>query len=814
MKKRKLNLLIDIAIVCLCVCAIAIGVYSAKNANLNVSGSVGFNAHNCDVDVTAKIYGDSAESDSATANASEFGVPRTANHARVVDTKYVRGDDSQKIDIGQFYFCDMTDNDTISPIYIVLDLTNQSLFNIDCNVDASVTVNNTKVDYIKITKSPEITLKDKNATNNDNKGSLTITLELDQTTSIDTANSPNLKITLNMYKEVPKADLSTSWNGTGIGGLFNSSGYTLESDTQPTVLMKTNIERIKFTRDEPDSSYKKATGLNFGKTSTDAGTINLYAKASDTDSTLYDVVVYSESKIYPANCSSLFSEWTKLKTAIFDNFYTNNVNNMGYMFEYCSALNELDLSNFNTENVTIMSYMFNSCSKLINLDISNFNTQKVVNMTRMFHYCSSLVNLDISNWNVENVTSICDDYNNYGFLSECTSLKSVKLPAFNRVTNYYSLFSNCKNLKEIDLALLDTSNVTNMTCMFYDCSSLISLDLSHFNTSEVTNMSNMFYNCQSLISIDLSHFDTSKVTDMQSMFYNCKTLSTIDVSGFDTSQVTSMRCMFQSCGNVISLDLSSFKTQNLTEIHSNGGSSDSDGDINWRSLFSGCNKLEYVNLSNWTNDKLEDMSGLFSNLQNLKRINLTNFRTPVATNMSSMFESCKSLEEIDLSSFDTSNVIKMNDMFIHCESLTYLDLTNFNTNNVQRLVSFLSYCINLKTIDLSSFNTEKVTSMNSMFLACKSLTILDLSNFKTSNVLRMSSMFQGCSSLVTIYVGSSWDINNVTDTNLMFRDCYKLVGGNGTVYDSSKTDKTYACIDGSSDADGNVLKGYLTLKTA
>ncbi|MCI7003303.1 MAG: hypothetical protein MR904_03055 [Clostridia bacterium] len=337
MKKRKLNLLIDIAIVCLCVCAIAIGVYSAKNANLNVSGSVGFNAHNYDVDVTAKIYGDSAESDSATANASEFGVPRTANHARVVGTKNVRGDDSQKIDIGQFYFCDMTDNDTISPIYIVLDLTNQSLFNIDCNVDASVTVNNTKVDYIKVTKSPEITLKDKNATNNDNKGSLTITLKLDQTTSIDPANAPNLKITLNMYKEVPKAPLESTWKNTTTGTIFNTSGYDFNVDgtTSNVVLTKDKISNISFLRDLPAdiSSYTPAkANPTIEKLDNSASPIKVYAKANADDPTLYDIVVYGESKIYPVNCNSMFKTWGKLKAIKFDNFYTNNVTDMRVMF--------------------------------------------------------------------------------------------------------------------------------------------------------------------------------------------------------------------------------------------------------------------------------------------------------------------------------------------------------------------------------------------------------------------------------------------------------------------------------------------------
>ena len=63
MKKKKFNLLLNIATLCLCVAAIAFGVYSAKNASLNVTGTIGFTAHNCDVDISGYIYGHSTTLD-------------------------------------------------------------------------------------------------------------------------------------------------------------------------------------------------------------------------------------------------------------------------------------------------------------------------------------------------------------------------------------------------------------------------------------------------------------------------------------------------------------------------------------------------------------------------------------------------------------------------------------------------------------------------------------------------------------------------------------------------------------------------------
>ena len=110
MKKKKLTLFANIAVLILCLCAIVVGVYSAKNANLNVSGTVGFNAHNCDVDVTVYIYGDSAVEDTNTAEASELGVVRSSSSKKQLGTAQVKGDTNKTISLGNFYFCDMTEN--------------------------------------------------------------------------------------------------------------------------------------------------------------------------------------------------------------------------------------------------------------------------------------------------------------------------------------------------------------------------------------------------------------------------------------------------------------------------------------------------------------------------------------------------------------------------------------------------------------------------------------------------------------------------------------------------------------------------------
>ena len=66
-------------------------------------------------------------------------------------------------------------------------------------------------------------------------------------------------------------------------------------------------------------------------------------------------------------------------------------------------------------------------------------------------------------------------------------------------------------------------------------------------------------------------------------------------------------------------------------------------------------------------------------------------------------------------------------------------------------------------------------------------------------------MFNGCSSLQTIYVGDGWDMSSLQWDGAMFTGCRSLVGGAGTVFNSTKTNGEYARLDGGADT-----PGYLT----
>ena len=108
-------------------------------------------------------------------------------------------------------------------------------------------------------------------------------------------------------------------------------------------------------------------------------------------------------------------------------------------------------------------------------------------------------------------------------------------------------------------------------------------------------------------------------------------------------------------------------------------------------------------------------------------------------------------------------------------------------------------------VGLENLNTSEVISMYAMFRDCFLLTSLDLSSWDTSNVEDMGDMFSNCANLKTIYVGDKWDTDAVYDSSYMFEECTSLVGGAGTVFDSSHIDQKYARVDGGPDN-----PGYLT----
>ena len=371
--------------------------------------------------------------------------------------------------------------------------------------------------------------------------------------------------------------------------------------------------------------------------------------------------------------------------------------------------------------------------------------------------------------------SFAKDMGVVGYLDGTTYKVSTRrtgyMPEANADSSY--MFSETF-LEYIDCSNLLTLNVTKMNHMFYNSSLLTEINFSNFNTSKVISMESMFQACNNLSKIDLSNFNTSSVTSMKRMFLECFSLEKLNLSNFDTSSVTSMYSMFADCLNITEIVISNFNTSSVTNMYS---------------MFRNCKMLNSLDLSSFNTSSVTTMERMFHECRKLYSLDLSNFDTAKVTNMFGMFNGCVSLFTLDLSNFDTSNVTRMDNMFKYCESLESLDLSNFDTSNVTLMNSMFQFCICLLELKLDNFDTSNVTNMYGMFAQNYLLQSLDLSSFDTGKVTEMYGMFCEDSKLEKIYVGSGWDVSNVSSSDDMFYGTTSLPN-----YDSDYIDVTNAYV--------------------
>ena len=208
MKKRKFNILLNIAVLCMCVCAIAIGVYSAKTASLNVNGTVGFTAHNCNADIVIKTNGDSINASNeraldgttvrTTAEVLQSAVKTGSDIGTYANKVEIRGADLT-LALKPFYFGDLTDDGSVNNITLSFEITNQSDFSISANVsavscDGVAFYNSDGTTAFSSDVAEVIDISTKGATS-------TLTLVLKYTATGDITLADNFTISINLQRE-------------------------------------------------------------------------------------------------------------------------------------------------------------------------------------------------------------------------------------------------------------------------------------------------------------------------------------------------------------------------------------------------------------------------------------------------------------------------------------------------------------------------------------------------------------------------------------------------------------------------------------
>ena len=174
-----------------------------------------------------------------------------------------------------------------------------------------------------------------------------------------------------------------------------------------------------------------------------------------------------------------------------------NIDNMGYMFNGCSDIKEIDLSNFNTSEATDMRCMFADCKSITSLNLSNFDTSKVTVMFNMFSNCESLTSLDLSSLNTSLIKSMQD------------------------------VFKNCKSLSSLDLSSFNTINLKALAFTFSGCINLEYINFSSFIVDSLGWRDNMYQNVPKNIVICVNEQNGAKLID----------------------KLTDLNCIVEDCSN-------------------------------------------------------------------------------------------------------------------------------------------------------------------------------------------------------------------------------------------------------------------------
>ena len=467
------------------------------------------------------------------------------------------------------------------------------------------------------------------------------------------------------------------------------------------------------------------------------------------------------------------------------------------MFAESHAL-EISIPEFNLPEVTDLSHMFEKALvRKISLP-SEVHTGKLENVYRMFYLASYLESISPINLDTHNVTSMEDMFR--GVSSSRTGLLEITLgPQFT------------------------LTNTAKANAMFYD-SRPKKISFSSFNAPELVNMEYMFAS-SAVQEIDLSNnIYTPKLNNITKLFSNDVYLSKISEINFNTENITSMREIFFQAGAErkeaefnFGPQFSFNKTTETYRMFGEAGAKkikfanfNAPELTSMERMFEKA-KIKEVSFPNNTNTpKLTNIYGIFSNSVDFDENYVMHlpFTTEKLENMGYAFYGFTG-ETVDLSSFDTRSLTTMAYAF-RDSKIKNLDFSNKNLESMVDMTHTFSHCRKLQTINLSGTKTSNKLKRLEETFGSSTMDIVDLSGFDTSGVTTVIYLFETAPNIKTIYVSEKFIIDPSLPDKDMFEDDTKLVGGQGTTYNSSYMRKEYARIDDPS----NGKPGYFTYKAA
>ena len=206
--------------------------------------------------------------------------------------------------------------------------------------------------------------------------------------------------------------------------------------------------------------------------------------------------------------------------------------------------------------------MFNGCTNLNAVYFDNFYTNEVTDMSYMFANCTSLEVIEFG------MASSSMDEDALFAKGMFTPYRDNFLTS--NVTNMASMFEGCRSLAAFRLPELDTHNVTDFSEMFADCTSLSYMDMSTLTVNKNANVSNMFRNCKCLMNIINQSVFPSEIED--ETFISLPTRGIVDIPSdclADYQTATGWRHLFITAEDEMKANSSSLTAINsITEEES------------------------------------------------------------------------------------------------------------------------------------------------------------------------------------------------------------------------------------------------------
>lgn len=213
------------------------------------------------------------------------------------------------------------------------------------------------------------------------------------------------------------------------------------------------------------------------------------------------------------------------------------------------------------------------------------------------------------------------------------------------------------NLKKVDLSGLNISKAQQLQRMFSNVKNLEEIDLSVMTNKEAKNLyniNNLFNGCTNLKKVNLGGL-TTRITGVSGATNGC-----------------TMSNVFQGCNNLEEVDLSNVKL---------GGRTNGDDGVQY--WFEGKTKLTKVTMTNSQFPGMRRFDSMFEGCTGIETIDMSNVNVSDAQYMRRMFSGCTSLKTLNVSGFgELTKIVNMDGFVSNCTALTTLNMDNLDNSAI------------------------------------------------------------------------------------------------------------------------------------